>query len=201
MLVEPKDSAELWFCIHYLQSRMIYVTHDQVEAMNLADRFVLLRDGIIEQRGAPLELYERPVNKFVAEFIGSPAMNFIPATLEVDDAAPCVRLAGGERLKLPAARAGEFAGVNGLQVLLGIRPEHIHRQRDGATKENYEALPIKIEIIEPMGTNTLINFHLGDTSVLARLDAYANEQPGAELTLLIDMNRAILVDPESEKVL
>ena len=56
MLVEPKESAELWFCIHYLQSRMIYVTHDQVEAMNLADRFVLLRDGIIEQRGAPLEL-------------------------------------------------------------------------------------------------------------------------------------------------
>ena len=184
-----------------LQSTMIYVTHDQVEAMTLADRIVLLRDGIIEQQGAPLELYERPVNKFVAGFIGSPAMNFIPATIETDGGAPAVRLADGVCLHLPTARADEFSGDVGRNVLLGIRPEHIHRQREGGGQPGFEALPIRVEIVEPMGANTLINFHIGGTSILARLDAYANEQPGAELTLLVDMNRAVVIDPESEKII
>ncbi len=184
-----------------LQSTMIYVTHDQVEAMTLADRIVLLRDGIIEQQGAPLELYERPVSKFVAGFIGSPAMNFIPATIEADGDAPAVRLADNIHLHLPVARAGEFSGDVGRNVLLGIRPEHMHRQREGGGQPGFEALPIRVEIVEPMGANTLINFHIGGTSILARLDSYADEQPGAELTLLVDMNRAVVVDPESEKII
>ena len=184
-----------------LQSTMIYVTHDQVEAMTLADRIILLRDGVIEQQGSPLELYERPVNKFVAGFLGSPAMNFIPATIEANGDAPCFRLAGDLRLALPAARAGDFNARAARQVLLGIRPEHMHRQREGAPQAGFEALPVGIEIVEPMGANTLINFHIGETSVLARLDAYADEQPGEELTLLIDMNRAVVVDPDSEAVI
>ncbi|MEE8173511.1 MAG: TOBE domain-containing protein, partial [Alphaproteobacteria bacterium] len=166
-----------------------------------ADRIVLLRDGVIEQQGAPLELYEKPVNKFVAGFLGSPAMNFIPATVEADGEAPCFRLAGDVRLRLPPARAGEFSASAARKVLLGIRPEHMHRQREGAQQAGFEALPVRIEIVEPMGANTLINFHIGETSVLARLDAYADEQPGTELTLLVDMNRAVVVDPESEMVI
>ncbi|MDP6818736.1 MAG: TOBE domain-containing protein [Alphaproteobacteria bacterium] len=151
--------------------------------------------------GSPLELYERPVNKFVAGFLGSPAMNFIPATIEANGDAPCFRLAGDLRLALPAARAGDFNARAARQVLLGIRPEHMHRQREGAPQAGFEALPVGIEIVEPMGANTLINFHIGKTSVLARLDAYADEQPGEELTLLIDMNRAVVVDPDSEAVI
>ncbi len=184
-----------------LQSTMIYVTHDQVEAMTLADRIVLLRDGVIEQQGPPLELYERPVNKFVAGFIGSPAMNFIPATVEMDGEVPCFRLAQDVRLPLTPARAGEFKSSAGRKLLLGIRPEHMHRQRESGQQAGFEPLPVRIEIVEPMGANTLINFHVGETSVLARLDAYANEQPGKEFTLLIDMNRTVVVDPESERVI
>lgn len=184
-----------------LQSTLVYVTHDQVEAMTLADRIVLLRDGVIEQQGSPLELYEKPVNKFVAGFLGSPAMNFIPATLEAGGETPCFRLAGDVRLALPPARASGLNASAVGQVLLGIRPEHMHRQRDGADQPGFEPLKISIEIVEPMGANTLINFHIGKTSVLARLDAYANEQPGEELTLLVDMNRAVVVDPENESVI
>ena len=184
-----------------LQSTMVYVTHDQVEAMTLADRIVLLRDGIIEQQGSPLELYEKPANKFVAGFLGSPAMNFIPASVEANGDAPCFRLAGDVRLALPPARAGDLAASAARDVLLGIRPEHMHREREGAAQVGFEPLPVRIEIVEPMGANTLINFHIGETSVLARLDAYANEQPGTELTLLVDMNRAVVVDPEDERVI
>ena len=183
-----------------MQRTMIYVTHDQVEAMTLADRIVLLRDGQIEQEGPPLELYERPATRFVAGFIGSPAMNFATALIEAADGAAAVR-AGDHAFALPPERAARYAGDGGRDVLLGIRPEHMYRAEGETPRPDCARLATTVEIVEPMGANTLVNFHLGKTSMLVRLDGSAAEQPGDSLALDLDMNRAVLVDPESERVI
>ena len=184
-----------------LRTTMIYVTHDQVEAMTLADRIVLLRDGVIEQEGDPLELYERPTNRFVAGFLGSPAMNFVPARIEAENGGLGVRLPDQTVLALPEGRRSAYADQVGKAVLFGMRPEHMHRHREGEQRDGFGRISVTVEIVEPMGANTLINFHLGETSILARLDAYAAEQPGQKLDLLVDMNRAVLIDPESQRVI
>ena len=110
---------------------MIYVTHDQIEAMTLADRIVLMRDGQIEQQGAPLDLFERPATRFVAGFLGSPKMNFVPATLVESAGAIGLQLNDGKGLALPASRRQRYAAAVGRQVVLGVRPEHMARARDG----------------------------------------------------------------------
>src|SRR5690606_4292205 len=106
-----------------LGTTMIYVTHDQIEAMTLADRIVLLKDGLIEQAGAPLELFERPATRFVAGFLGSPSMNFVPAQLTADGT---VRLQDGVTLPLPPARRSTNGGGQ-RDIILGVRPEHMTR--------------------------------------------------------------------------
>jgi multiple sugar transport system ATP-binding protein len=182
-----------------MKRTMIYVTHDQVEAMTLADRIVLLREGTIEQQGKPLELYERPVSRFVAGFIGSPAMNFVPVEIVASGGGVSVRLSDDTVLQVPPRRASSLASRR--HVLLGIRPEHMHRERDATLPEGFGRLRTTVEIVEPMGANTLINFRLGESSILVRLDGYSSEQPGDRLDLLVDMNRAVMIDPESERVI
>ena len=183
-----------------MRRTMIYVTHDQVEAMTLADRIVLLRDGRIEQEGPPLELYRRPATRFVAGFIGSPAMNFAAARIEAADGAVGVRI-GEHAFALPPARAADHAGDGGRPVLLGVRPEHMYRAEGESPRPDCVRLVVAVEIVEPMGASTLVNFHLGETSMLVRLDGSAAEQPGESLALDVDMDRAVLVDPENERVI
>ena len=183
-----------------MQRTMIYVTHDQVEAMTLADRIVLLRDGRIEQEGPPLELYERPATRFVAGFIGSPAMNFARARIEAAEGAVGLRI-GEHTLSLPPSRTARYADDDGRTVLVGIRPEHMYRAEGEAARPDCARLSFPVEIVEPMGANTLVNFHLGETSMLVRLEGSAAEQPGDSLALDLDMSRAVLVDPESERVI
>src|SRR5450830_1623716 len=107
-----------------LKTTSVYVTHDQIEAMTMADQIVVMRDGLVEQRGRPLELYDRPANIFVAGFIGSPAMNFIPATLRRNGTAAEVEFSDGARLPAPYAQRG-LDGVDGQRVVYGVRPEHL----------------------------------------------------------------------------
>ena len=108
-----------------IATTMIYVTHDQIEAMTLADRIVLMRDGLIEQQGAPLELFERPASTFVAGFLGSPRMSFLPGTLALDGERRAVRLGDTVMPLGPERRLA--GGVDGQPVLLGLRPEHLTR--------------------------------------------------------------------------
>ena len=183
-----------------MQRTMIYVTHDQVEAMTLADRIVLLRDGRIEQEGPPLELYERPQTRFVAGFIGSPAMNFAKAEIEAADGAVQVR-AGDTTLALPPERAARHAGDAGRAVLLGIRPEHMYRAEGEAPRPDCTRLAVAVEIVEPMGANTLVNFHLGETSDAGPPRRLGRRAAGDSLALDLDMSRAVLIDPESERVI
>ena len=110
-----------------LKTTAIYVTHDQIEAMTMADRIVVMQDGIVEQVGAPLDLYDRPANLFVAGFIGSPAMNFIDATVQRNGGAPVAVAGDGTQLPLP--RGAAVAGAT--EVVYGMRPEHLQLREDG----------------------------------------------------------------------
>jgi multiple sugar transport system ATP-binding protein len=177
---------------------MIYVTHDQIEAMTLADRIVLLKDGAIEQQGSPLDLFERPATRFVAGFLGSPKMNFLPARLVDATAGAAVRLADGVELALPGrARPGDA----GQEVVLGLRPEHMARARDGAAASGHVRVQTTVELIQPTGSRTYVTFPLGGVSVMAEVEAHQVRRPGEAIAVDLDMNRAVLIDPRSNRVL
>jgi len=184
-----------------LGKTMIYVTHDQIEAMTMADRIVLLRDGRIEQQGAPLDLYERPATRYVAGFLGSPSMNFVPATLAAAGSGTAVRLSDGTELALPAARAGRLASRIGGSVVLGVRPEHISRAPAGEARAGLARYPALIDLVQPTGARTYATFRIGGAQVAAELQAHEVSQPGERIELALDMNRAVLIDPSSDQVL
>ncbi len=142
-----------------VRTTTVYVTHDQVEAMTLADRVVVMNHGIIEQVGPPQELYHNPATKFVAGFIGSPAMNFLPARLEEASGGLNVVIAGGTALPVPPERAQRYRSHAGKQVLFGIRPEHLTDDKT-TDKSHLEPLTLTPEVIEPMGMETLAHFKL-----------------------------------------
>ena len=169
---------------------MIYVTHDQVEAMTLADRIVLLRDGRIEQQGSPLDLFERPASRFVAGFLGSPRMNFVPVTL-VDGVAV---LADGTRLPLPGN-----SPANGPAVL-GIRPQHLALAA-GPLAPGHARLRVVVELVQPTGTRVQVTLPLGGAGIIAELAAHDVSAPGQAVEIDLDLTRAVLIDPHTESVI
>ena len=172
---------------------MIYVTHDQIEAMTLADRIVLLRDGRIEQLGSPLDLFERPANLFVASFLGSPKMNFIPATLD--------RKYRGTCPTAPSWRL--WASVQGKArqaVILGIRPQHIALSGKRVAI-GHAQVKVTVELVQPTGSRVQVAFPLGGKSIVAELESRDVSKPGEKISIDIDMTRAIVIDPQTEKVI
>jgi multiple sugar transport system ATP-binding protein len=150
-----------------LETTAIYVTHDQVEAMTLGDRVVVMKDGWIQQVGEPLELYGKPTNRFVAGFIGSPAMNFIETTVAGSDGNVYVE-APGLRVKMPADRTARLAAYKGQPVTLGIRPEDLQLATGGEPNDlSCEAV---IEVMEPLGSEILLDAKVGNSSIVARVD-------------------------------
>jgi multiple sugar transport system ATP-binding protein len=184
-----------------LGKTMIYVTHDQIEAMTMADRIVLLRDGKIEQQGAPLDLYERPATRYVAGFLGSPSMNFVAAALVANNGVIGVRLGDGTVLGLPASRAQRLAAKRDQPVLLGVRPEHISRAVAGESRPGLVPHLALIDLVLPTGARTYATFQLGGAAVVAELQAHDVSQPGERVELAIDMNRAVLIDPSTDQVI
>ena len=182
-----------------LGKTMIYVTHDQIEAMTLADRIVLMREGQIEQQGAPLELFEHPRTRYVAGFLGSPSMNFIPAVLQSDSHGLSAQIAPGLSLTLPAERFAHLHSNTGKAIELGIRPEHMRRQ--GQARDDVTQLSVDIELVQPTGSRTFVEFKLGNTTTVAELQAHDVHRSGERLALEIDMNRVIVIDPASGLVL
>jgi multiple sugar transport system ATP-binding protein len=177
----------------------LYVTHDQTEAMTLADRIVVLRSGVIEQVGSPNELYNEPVNRFVAGFIGSPMMNFIDAELMEEGGVISVVFAGEQKLPLPAAARQSYNGHIGQKVVFGVRPEHLTNtftadNRDGA---GLVPLDIPVEIVEPLGADTLVFSRLGTSEIVSRISTTAGLRPGAMTRVHVDMTRTHLFDPET----
>jgi len=184
-----------------LGKTMIYVTHDQIEAMTMADRIVLLRDGRIEQAGAPLELYERPATKYVAGFLGSPSMNFIPARLVSHADGLAVRLSDGTTLALPADDGDRFGRYRDKEVTLGVRPEHISRAADDTLRPGVVSHDVTIDLVQPTGSRTYATFLLGTVETVAELKAHDVSAPKENVRLAFDMNRVVLIDPASEQVL
>jgi multiple sugar transport system ATP-binding protein len=181
-----------------LGTTMIYVTHDQIEAMTLADRIVLLRDGRIEQAGSPLQLYERPATYFVAGFLGSPKMNFVPAKLSGTPGKQGLELEDGISLPVPQAVS---PSAKPSSVILGIRPQHIGRATGATARNGHARLSVKVELVQPTGSRAYITFPLGGMPVVAELDPHDVHKPGEMIDLDFDMNRAVLIDPETERVI
>ncbi|MFQ5828143.1 MAG: ABC transporter ATP-binding protein [Candidatus Methylomirabilia bacterium] len=150
-----------------LETTVIYVTHDQVEAMTLGDRIVIMKDGVVQQVGEPLEVYSKPGNKFVAGFIGSPAMNFIETTI-ADSAGALYAEATGFRVKVSGQQASRLAPYRGRAITLGIRPEDIQETTSGDPQDaTFEAV---VEVVEPLGSEILLDTKVGNQSVVARVD-------------------------------
>jgi multiple sugar transport system ATP-binding protein len=184
-----------------IRATMIYVTHDQIEAMTLADRIVLMRDGQIEQQGTPLDLFERPATRFVAGFLGSPKMNFVPATVVETAGAVGLQLNDGKGLALPAASRQRYAAAVGRKMVLGVRPEHMARARDGAEANGHARLATTVELIQPTGSRTYITFALGGTAVMAEVAPHDVQKPGDPIRIDLDLNRAVLIDPDTNRVI
>ncbi len=184
-----------------LGKTMIYVTHDQIEAMTLADRIVLLKDGQIEQQGAPLELFERPATRFVAGFLGSPSMTFVPARIEGRGERLRVSFEDGRGLALPAARSAALSAPPGGPIVFGVRPEHIARASSADRRPGLEPLDVLIDLVQTTGSRTYGTFLLGGVETVAELGVHEVERPGQRLTLSVDMNRAVIVDPDTGQVL
>ena len=184
-----------------VRTTTVYVTHDQVEAMTLADRVVVMNAGRIEQVGAPNELYHSPKTQFVAGFIGSPAMNMIPCQLE--EAASGLRLRLNEKIsfEVPQERKNRYQShVGSRSLLAGLRPEHLFEQRPHleAGQVPFQAVP---EVVEPMGHETLVYFQVNGTDVSACVDPDCGAKPGSPLKLVADLRHLHLIDSATGRVL
>jgi multiple sugar transport system ATP-binding protein len=183
-----------------VRTTTVYVTHDQIEAMTLADRVVVMNHGRIEQIGTPNDLYHSPATKFVAGFIGSPAMNFIPCRLEQAAGALRVQLNSTVSLPVPANRSAAYQAYLNKDLLLGLRPEHLVDARPHM-EPGMHAFDVPIDVIEPMGMETLLYCSINGAEVCARVHPSAPARAGAPMKLAADMDRMHLIDNESGRVI
>ena len=184
-----------------VRTTTVYVTHDQVEAMTLADRVVVMNKGRIEQIGTPNELYHKPATRFVAGFIGSPAMNFLPCRLEDAGGTLQIRLTDRIAFTLPPARATRYNALPRTdKLLLGIRPEHL-TESHAHLAPGVETFDTVLDVTEPMGMETLVYFGLEGTPVCGRVDPNAGAADGAPMRLAMDLNNMHLLNEETGVVL
>src|SRR5216684_3212778 len=178
-----------------LQVTSIYVTHDQVEAMTMGNRIAVLNAGKVQQVGAPLELYERPQNLFVANFIGTPPMNFVKATVTDSGSELSAR---GFKLPAPASAREALAGRLGKQIVVGIRPEHVvgsGRQTRGAVAP----LELTVDLVETLGDEVVIHGSQGGDQIAFKMDPHDPPQFGGKVSALVEIDRLHLFDAETEK--
>ncbi len=187
-----------------LKATIVYVTHDQIEAMTLATRIAVMKAGVLQQLGTPREVYDRPNNIFVASFMGSPSMNLIPARLAEANGGLGVTVSrtGEGDLTLPLHNG---AGDNirrewlGREVILGLRPEAIADPREaGAHTSHHHQIEARVEVTEPTGPDTLAVILLGGKEATARLGADTPVSPGERAGFMVDMSKAVLFDPATE---
>ena len=181
-----------------LATTSIYVTHDQVEAMTLGDRVVVMRAGIIEQVGEPLDLYDRPATKYVAGFIGSPAMNFADVRI-VDAGGKLTAENEGIRITVPPNLAQRLAPHVGRRATLGVRPENLHMAAGSHPAElTFDA---GVEVAEQLGSEILLDVKAGTTSIVASVEPTVRVKPGETVKLAIDPDRMHFFDAENERAI
>ncbi|MCK4205577.1 sn-glycerol-3-phosphate ABC transporter ATP-binding protein UgpC [Brucella pituitosa] len=187
---------------HRMKTTIVYVTHDQIEAMTLATKIAVLKDGILQQFGTPAEIYNNPANMFVADFMGSPAMNLLHAGIEKNGSELAVVLeqGEGETLKLPLKTAPQSLGEYvGKQVMFGIRPEAL-TDPDGADRNAHSVVEGEclIDVVEPAGSDTFAVTRIGGKQVVARLRADARIVAGQRSRLAFNLDKSVFFDPSTQ---
>jgi multiple sugar transport system ATP-binding protein len=182
----------------------IYVTHDQVEAMTLASRIAVMHQGSVQQFDVPDMIYNRPANMFVAGFMGSPSMNFIPAVVTAQDGKPAagLQLGNGSQAVLPLTEAS--SGLTpGRDVVLGVRPEHLYRYAPElkARKPAIARISTQVEVVEPTGAETIAVLRLGQREVVGSFEPDAAPAWGETVEIGVDMSRACLFDPQTQQLI
>jgi multiple sugar transport system ATP-binding protein len=212
--LDAKLRVEMRSEIKLLHKRLgittVYVTHDQIEAMTLGDKIAVMKDGVVQQFGTPHTIYARPVNTFVASFMGSPPMNLIPATLAVNDGELWAQFSVGSVVEQSAKKAGRLPlrGFNiadlqsmpesGTSVLLGLRPEHMTDA--GRTQDTTARLAVPVDLAEPTGADTLVFTTLGGVRCVCRLHPTA-ALGRDHVELAVDVSAAVLFDPVSQQAI
>ena len=178
----------------------VYVTHDQVEAMTLADRVVVMNFGRIEQIGPPNELYHNPKTRFVAGFIGSPAMNFLRARVVNGGNNLNIRLSDQLSLPVPESRTARYKPYLDKEVVFGLRPEDIIESRSELPSGS-AAFDVRLDVVEPMGMETMVYFTVDGVEVCGRVNPTAASNAGEKMRLVADLNHMHLIDPVTDQVL
>jgi multiple sugar transport system ATP-binding protein len=182
-----------------LQATFIYVTHDQVEAMTMGDRIVVLNYGVVQQFDTPKTLYDHPVNRFVAGFIGSPAMNFLDVTVGGDGQAALE--AEGLKLPVPERLLSEAGAKRGQKVVMGVRPEDLKDARFPG-REDLPKVRARVEVMENMGSENFVHVNVAGKTFTSRMDPRSSDiQAGQTIEIAVDTGHIHLFDPESEKAL
>ena len=187
--------AELIKLHQRIQTTVIYVTHDQVEAMTMGTRIAVMKDGILQQLDTPQRLYDRPANTFVAEFIGSPAMNFFPARLEGTTQAARVQ-GKGFSLQLPIHRARELSHHLGRAIILGIRPDHLVERANGQ-EPGGATIRALLEVVENLGSESILTLRHGSGSITSRSPYRPDRRVGETVDLLVDTERLHIFDADT----
>ena len=190
--------AELLDLHQRLKTTTIYVTHDQLEAMTMGDRIVVMNEGIIQQVATPQEIYDHPINRYVAGFIGSPAMNFLPCTI-VKDNSNIYASAKGFKLRIPSDQAKIVKDYINKEAVLGVRPEDIDAKltvRDYDPESIFEA---SVWVVEPVGSEKLAHIKCDQYVLVARLDPHVDIKPGQTVEFVAKMDLAHVFDKETER--
>ncbi|MCL4516394.1 MAG: ABC transporter ATP-binding protein [Firmicutes bacterium] len=183
-----------------LKTTTIYVTHDQMEAMTMSDRIVVMRDGLVQQIGAPLEIYDKPDNVFVGGFIGTPPMNFVDAVLAKEGDAFFVQ-GKGFKLRVPEGKFKDLGPYLGKEVIFGIRPEDIIDQDFYSGEPGGNVITAMVDVTEPLGSEVLLHGRFGEASIVARVNPGTRARGGEEHLLLFNMQKMHLFHKETEKAI
>ena len=179
-----------------LQATVVYVTHDQVEAMTMGDRIVVMKDGVVQQVGNPLQLYNSPANLFVAGFIGSPAMNFMPCQLLKEDARLHIDT-GDFRIPLPERMASKTRSTGEKEFVFGIRPEDMYERGPGQEPSiERPSIKAKVNVVEPLGKEISLDVSTGANSLTALLSSESHVKPHQDMELILNMDKAHLFRKE-----
>lgn len=199
--LDAKLRVEMRAEIHHLHKQtnasIVYVTHDQIEAMTLGSKIVVLRDGHIQQVGSPQQIYDEPANMFVANFMGTPPMNLFPARVELGDAGAILSVAGPDQgFTLVDKQAGDrLRPYRGKSVVVGLRPEALHLYREG---QHEHAIRLPVRNVESSGSDTFVLLQAGEHRISARLGGRTRVTEGEPLALAADMDHVCYFDPDTE---
>ncbi len=185
-----------------LGTTIIYVTHDQTEAMTLGTRIVVMKDGVIQQVDTPQNLYEKPQNLFVAGFMGSPQMNFLTATVSVEGDVASLEIAG-KSIPLPPAKSKKIieGGYDGKQVIFGIRPEDVYDSEMFIENSPNSTFESTIKVYELLGAEVYLYFDLDEFPMTARVDSRTNSRPGDTVKFALDVEKIHVFDKDTEKII